>query len=126
MRKVKLNYKRRHLLTSFLLAMLLFRAYVPVGFMPASGNPLLLELCPAAAPMPMSMPMPGHHQHSDTHAHFEHCPFGSASASGPAPHVGTVTPTLFIDLKPAVTIALLPGGAQLVHLPQPRGPPLHA
>jgi hypothetical protein len=126
MRKAKLNYKRRHLLTSFLLAMLLFRAYVPVGFMPASGTPFLLELCPAAAPMPMSMPMPGHHQHSDTHAHFEHCPFGSASASGPAPHVGTVAPTLSIDLEPAVTIALLPGGAQLVHLPQPRGPPLRA
>jgi len=126
MRKAPLNYKRRHLLTSLLLAMLLFRAYVPVGFMPASGTPFLLELCPAAAPMPMSMPMPGHHQHSDTHTHFEHCPFGSASASGPAPHMGTATPTLFIDLEPVVTIALLPGGAQLVHLPQPRGPPLHA
>jgi hypothetical protein len=73
MRKHRFNRGRHDLLTSFLLAMLLFRAYVPVGFMPTSGSPFLLELCPAAAPLPMSMPMPAHHHHSGSHAHFENC-----------------------------------------------------
>src|ERR1700761_5134983 len=47
MSRTVLNRRRRHLLTSFLLAMLLFRAYVPVGFMRASGPPFLVEICPA-------------------------------------------------------------------------------
>lgn len=102
--------------------MLLFRAYVPVGFMPARGTPFLLELCPAAAPMPMS----AHHHHSNSHTHFENCPFGSASASGPAPHIAVPSPTLPIDLEIAATIELWPVGIQLVYLPQPRGPPLPA
>src|SRR5580704_11487160 len=82
MRTHRINGKRRDLLTSLLLAMLLFRAYVPVGFMPAGGTPFLLELCPAAS----SMPMPAHHHHAQTHTHFDHCPFGSAPAAGPISH----------------------------------------
>jgi hypothetical protein len=124
MRTHRINGRRRDLLTSFLLAMLLFRAYVPVGFMPASGTPFLLELCPAAAPMPMSMP--AHHHHSDTHTHFENCPFGSASASGPAPHLGAVSAVPLLILESAAPIELLPVGVQLVYLPQSRGPPLLA
>jgi Protein of unknown function (DUF2946) len=118
MRKPLLNRKRHDLLTGILLAMLLFRAYVPVGFMPASGTPFLLELCPAAAPMP------AHHHHSDTHTHFENCPFGSASASGPLPYLGAVKALPPVNLESAPTTELLPVGVQLVYLPQPRGPPL--
>jgi hypothetical protein len=123
MRKHRPIRKRNNLSTSFLLAMLLFRAYVPVGFMPASGTPFLLELCPAAGPLSMSVPMPAHHHHSGTHAHFENCPFGSASAAGPAPHWGTVTALRRVALEPAEAIELLPVEAHLVYLPQPRGPP---
>src|ERR1700688_212010 len=126
MRTHLINCKRRDLLTSFLLVMSLFRAYVPVGFMPASGTPFLLELCPATAPTSMSMPMPAHHHHSDTHTHFENCPFGSASASGPVPHLGAVSAVSLRTPESAATIDLLPVGAQLVYLPQPRGPPLLA
>jgi hypothetical protein len=126
MRIHPINGRRRDPLTSFLLVMLLFRAYIPVGFMPASGTPFLLELCPAGAPMPMSMPMPAHHHHSDTHTHFEHCPFGSASASGPAPHLGAVNAVPLLILESAAPIELLPVGVQLVYLPQSRGPPLPA
>src|ERR1700687_4898632 len=83
MREHPMNRRRQDLLTSILLAMLLFRAYVPVGFMPASGTPFLLELCPTAS----SMPMPAHHQHhTQSHTHFDHCPFGSAPAAGPISH----------------------------------------
>jgi hypothetical protein len=87
-----LSRRRRLKVSSLLLAMLLFRAYVPVGFMPASGTPFLLELCPAAAPMPMdmgsmhdmaSMPMAAHHLHTGIHEHFDNCPFGSAPGAGP-------------------------------------------
>jgi hypothetical protein len=127
MRKNLINCKPHDLLTSILLVMLLFRAYVPVGFMPASGTPFLLELCPAAAPMPMSMPMPmvAHHHHSDTHTHthFENCPFGSASASGPLPYFGAVKALPPVNLESAAAIELLPAGVRLVYLPQPRGPP---
>ena len=67
----------------WLLALLLFRAYVPAGFMPASGVPFALELCPAT-----TMAMPGHlHHHPGTHADFESCPFGSAPAAGPISHL---------------------------------------
>jgi hypothetical protein len=115
-----MNARQRDLLTSFLLVMLLFRAYVPVGFMPASGTPFLLELCPAAAPMQ------AHHHHSDTHNHFENCPFGSASASGPAPHLGIFGAVPPLHLEPPAPIELLPVAVQLVYLPQSRGPPLPA
>jgi hypothetical protein len=43
----------RKVFASLVLGLLLLRAYVPTGFMPASGQPFLLELCPAAGPMPM-------------------------------------------------------------------------
>jgi hypothetical protein len=108
-------------LTSFLLAMLLFRAYVPIGFMPASGVPFLVELCPATTAL--SMPMHAHHHHSDTHAHFEHCPFGSVTAAGPLPAFGEARPLPLFDLYAVVTIEPIAVGVTRIHLPQPRGPP---
>src|ERR1700684_1684975 len=90
MRNPLLNRKRLNLLTSLLLAMLLFRAYIPGGFMPASGTPFLLELCPAAG----SIQMPAHHQHeSPSHTHFDTGPFGSAPAAGPISHLLAVKST---------------------------------
>jgi hypothetical protein len=71
-----------------LLALLLFRSYVPAGFMPADGVPFALQLCPA-----VTAAMPGHlhhhtgaHEHAGSHAQFELCPFGSAPAAGPISH----------------------------------------
>jgi hypothetical protein len=123
MSRTFLNRRRRHLLTSYVLALLLFRAYVPIGFMPASGAPFLVELCPAASTLQMSMPMPGHY-HSDTHSHFEICPFGGATAAGPAPVFGAIGPLPQIESKSAGPIESLPVGVGRIHLPQPRGPPL--
>jgi hypothetical protein len=108
-------------LTSFLLAMLLFRAYVPIGFMPASGVPFLVELCPATTAL--SMPMHAHHHHSDTHAHFEHCPFGSVTAAGPLPAFGGAGPLPLFDLYAVVTSEPIAVAVTRIHLPQPRGPP---
>jgi hypothetical protein len=121
MHKHLLNRKRRHLLTGFLLAMLLLRAYVPIGFMPASGAPFLVELCPATTAL--SMPMHSHHDHSDTHSHFENCPFGSVTAAGPLPAFGEAGPLPQFDLYSVVAIEPIAVGVTRIHLPQPRGPP---
>lgn len=106
------------MISGLLLGMLLFRAYVPAGFMPASGVPFLVELCPSAAPMP------AHHHHADSHSHFEHCPFGSATAAGPAPAFVAVSPRPAADATAILSIEPPPYGTQRVLLPQPRGPPL--
>ena len=120
---------RKHLskwrdgITRILLAMLLFGAYVPVGYMPAAGVPFAVELCPGAAPA-LSVGMPMHHHHgSGPHAHFDACPFGSAPATGPATHV-----TAFAPPAPAPTSAADPFepvrlGVRALRAHQPRGPP---
>ena len=103
---------------TLLLALLLFRSYVPAGFMPADGVPFALQLCPAAAQMP------GHlHHHAGSHAQFEVCPFGSVPGAGPTSH--------HVDFEPAGPAAAerilafevprLNQRAQRAH--QPRGPP---
>ena len=103
----------------WLLALLLFRAYVPAGFMPASGVPFALELCPATTLGALAHV----HHHPGTHADFESCPFGSAPAAGPISHL-----LVFASAAPApvARMALLDSlpptlRAQRTH--QPRGPP---
>lgn len=109
----------RNASVSLLLALLLLRAYIPIGFMPASGSLFLLEFCPAAA----STPMPAHHHHTDTHRHFDNCPFGSAPAAGPISQL-----LAFAPAAPAVSRQLPVFLTQLgtTRLPvayRPRGPP---
>jgi hypothetical protein len=95
MRKPAVNHRRRGRAGLFLLALLLFRAYVPAGFMPASGVPFALELCPvglAGMPAAHFLHLAGAHDrtathdHAGTHADFAACPFGSAPAAGPLSH----------------------------------------
>ena len=104
-----------------LLALLLFRAYVPAGFMPASGVPFALELCPAAT---MPMPMPGHlHHHPGTHADFESCPFGSAPAGGPHSHHIVFASAPPAPLARIADIETLAPALRAQRTHQPRGPP---
>jgi hypothetical protein len=122
-----LNFRRRHTASLWLLALLLFRAYVPAGFMPASGIPFALELCPVgmAAPHhhPGSPEHTGSHDHGGSHADFEACPFGSAPAAGPiSHHIAFQAPAPALS-RPVVAfqspcLTLRP---QRSHLP--RGPP---
>jgi hypothetical protein len=105
--------------TSLLLAVLLFRAYIPAGFMPASGAPFLLELCPAASPMQM----PAHHHHPQSHTHFDNCPFGSAPAAGPISHIADLAPTGQISSRLAYVFEPLRLGVRPLRAHQPRGPP---
>jgi hypothetical protein len=111
---------RRDLSAGILLAVLLFRAYVPAGFMPAGGTPFLLELCPADS----ALQMPAHHHHhSDTHGHFENCPFGSAPAAGPISHLVTFDAAGQSAAPPAVAFEPLRLKAGISRAHQPRGPP---
>ena len=84
MHKPLFSARRQALLTSVLLALLLFRAYVPVGFMPASGTPFLLELCPAVYRARMPLARHGHHHSDTTHNQFrDTAPSAALPASGP-------------------------------------------
>jgi hypothetical protein len=131
--------------------MLLLRAYVPVGFMPASGAPFLLQLCPAAgalpmgmvmdAPMamsmdppmdmsmPMDMPMPkGMHVSAGTHpghqhSHFDQCPFGSAPAAGPLSQFLVFEPAGLAPSFVPVDFQSARPGQRLQRAHPPRGPP---
>jgi hypothetical protein len=104
---------------TLVLALLLFRAYVPLGFMPADGVPFALQLCPSAM-----AGMPAHlHHHAGTHAEFESCPFGSVPAAGPiSQHIdfGSVGPAPALKILALETPRLVER-AQRSH--QSRGPP---
>ncbi len=121
MRNRSFNTRSLHSTAIVVLAALLFRAYIPVGFMPASGVPFRLELCPA-----FGMPVPAHHLHhhdSQHHADLQNCPFGSAPAQGPVYNLLVFDPPAPIPLLEA-----FPSDPKwLVTRPlrshQPRGPP---
>jgi hypothetical protein len=117
----QLETRRRHsLLTSFLLAILLFRAYVPIGFMPASGTPFELQICPVGLPAQMAHPL---HHHSGLHDHFEHCPFGSAPAAGPISHLIGYEPAGELVSQSVGVFEALRLGVRLRRAHQSRGPP---
>ena len=108
-------------MASLLLAALLFRAYVPVGFMPAAGSPFLLELCPAAGAIPAGHQ---HHHHRQGHSHFQNCPFGSAPAAGPVSQHLVFQPPNRIIAVIIRAVAPRPLIAESLRSHQPRGPPL--
>lgn len=125
-RNLAINRRRRTIAACFLLGMLLLRAYVPVGFMPASGSPFLLELCPSAGAMPMDMGVDGHMDMSmpgHQHGHFDHCPFGSAPVAGPLSQfvafhaAGPIPSFVSVDFQSVILSQRL----QRAH--PPRGPP---
>jgi Protein of unknown function (DUF2946) len=124
MRKHLFKSGRPDLFTGLLLAVLLFRAYVPVGFMPASGTPFLLEMCPVTyqAQMPAHHDH-GHHHSGTTHTHFENCPFGSAPAAGPIAHIVAFAPPAPVVSHPLVAFEPPRFSVRLPRAHQPRGPP---
>jgi hypothetical protein len=104
---------------SALLAVLLFRAYIPIGFMPAGGAGFQLELCPVGL-----AGLQAHlHHHSGTHASFENCPFGSAPASGPiSQHIDFESVRQTVS-QPLVSFDAAPAGVRTSRAHRPRGPP---
>jgi len=132
MREPSVIRRRRSRASLWLLALLLFRAYIPAGFMPASGVPFALELCPVGLEgMPAAHFLhqagthdhTGSHDHTGAHADFATCPFGSAPAAGPiSHHVDFETPEPALS-RPAVAFQspFFSFRPQRSHLP--RGPP---
>jgi hypothetical protein len=113
--------RRLDVLAIVLLATFIFRSYIPAGFMPASGTPFLLELCPAyAAGMPSHH---AHHQHSQTHSDFQDCPFGSAPAPGPVSQFLTFVPPGRISSAVDIPLESERPGIRPLRAHQPRGPP---
>ena len=123
--QTRLRHARRpDVLAIVLLAALLFRAYIPVGFMPASGAPFLVELCPAYTGI-----APAHHEHhhhSRGQADFQDCPFGGAPALGPVSHLIVYEPAGRIALSVTVPAERARLVTQLRRNQQPRGPPFPA
>jgi hypothetical protein len=113
--------RRRDTTARLLLALFLFRAYIPVGFMPASGTPFLLQICPVG----IQAPMPAHHMHHDmgSHNHFENCPFGSAPGAGPISQFVAFQPPDPIASPPLAVPEPLRLGVRLQRAHLPRGPP---
>jgi hypothetical protein len=102
-----------------LLALLLFRAYVPAGFMPADGVPFALQLCPA-----LTAGMPAHlHHHSGTHTEFELCPFGSVPGAGPISHYIDFQPVGPAPTRPILAFDAPRLNQRTERSHQPRGPP---
>jgi hypothetical protein len=140
-RNQAIHRRRRNIATCFLLGMLLLRAYVPVGFMPADGAPFLLQLCPAAGALPMDMggdphmdmsmdphmemPM-GASQGSHHHGHFDQCPFGSAPASGPLSQFFIFEAAGFVPSVAVVDFQTAAPSQRLQRAHPPRGPPSFA
>lgn len=113
--------RRLDVAAGIMLALFLFRAYVPAGYMPASGIPFLLEICPAG----LQAPMPAHHAHHHTgdHSDFEDCPYGSAPAAGPISHVVAPQPAARVVNEPVLAFALVPLGLRVARANRARAPP---
>lgn len=112
----------RELATGLLLAVLLLRAYVPVGFMPASGTPFALEVCPVG----MHGAVHAHHAPhpaSPSHTDDESCLFGSAPAAAPVAHVIAFEPPARLSLQSPLAFSSAGPGIQLPRAHRARAPP---
>ena len=119
MPSASLKRSRHELIATLVLVGLVFRGLIPAGFMPSSEHPLRLEICHDGFPVQLL----AHHRHSGSQLHVEHCLFGAGSASGPALHIPLFVLQAPVARAPAPALARSPLPVQLVHLPQPRGPP---
>lgn len=143
---------RRTFMASIMLVAFASRLLIPPGFMPASGRPFLMEICWDGVPTnllaqvgladvhalgmeSMGMdPMPtgdgtshqaesqGAH-HSGSPSRGEHCVFGTASNTGPTPHLPLLGDLYSTQPLRTVAFASVAGAVRVVHLPQPRAPP---
>jgi hypothetical protein len=124
MRPNLFNRRRRELAISILLVALVFRALIPVGFMPASGNLFSLTICRADFPAPS--PPQDTDRHPGNPPRIEHCAFGNAPAAGPGVEVAGVLPVSVTACEPILVSEPLRINVRLVRAQQPRGPPRFA
>ncbi|MFI4890918.1 MAG: hypothetical protein ACHQIL_10340 [Steroidobacterales bacterium] len=138
MRFFRLSNCRRRLTTCLLLVMLLLRAYVPTGFMPQSGSPLQLQVCPTGMPMhsmrsqamhhagTMAMePAPGKHS-TGTADHASDCPFGHSPVAGPVADGVVLSSVQPVFSRPLLAFDSRPAGTRSLRAHQARAPPTFA
>ncbi len=123
-------------MASIVLVAFASRMLIPPGFMPASGRPFLLEICREGLSADMlAHAMPAHstarhgplqeeHHHPGSPAQSEHCVFGTASGAGPIPHLPLPSDFSSAPQLRAFAFASIGVAVRVVHLPQPRAPPL--
>ena len=120
-----IHHRGRDLAIGLVLAMMMFRAYVPVGFMPASGTPFGLEICPSG---PYAAPH-AHHLHAHhapntgNHADFDSCPFGSAPAAAPVLHIVAFDPPEHLVFQSLFAFSPAPPAIHLSRAHRARAPP---
>jgi len=131
MRVLRSHRLRRLTAITAVLALLLMRAWVPAGFMPAQGEVFRLQLCQAERPIPASTPIPraqlDHGSRSDhvSHGrgHNDPCPFGSAPPAGPLTQVLAFEPPHFLPSLGAIWPARDSFVSRLLRVQGARGPP---
>jgi hypothetical protein len=111
--------RQRRLMGAAVLLLLLLRAYVPLGFMPGGSGFLALQICPEGLPQHV------HHLHHGDHGHdaFEHCPFGSAPAAGPAPSLVSLPPQIPKIADASIQSSSAAFGSRSERSHPPTGPP---
>lgn len=114
---------RRTLMASIMLIAFVSRALIPPGFMPASGRPFSIEICPDGLPAGM-LAQAGVHHHSGSSSHGDHCVFGSGCSAGPVPHLPLPSDFSSTQQLRAGVFASIALPVRVVHLPQPRAPPV--
>jgi hypothetical protein len=128
-----LSRRRRHqLIAGILLIALAFRALVPTGFMPATGQVFTLEICPDGFPpqllhRAMDHEHGAHHSHGTSHHHdtlrCEHCGFAAVAGAGPTANSLIMLVPLESTLTPLLDTARPAYQAQRFLVQQPRAPP---
>ena len=121
MQPLRLHRRARRSLVGFLLLAVLARGLIPSGYMPATGAGFGLQLCDAG----LSHHLPEHGDRGSGGApHVEHCVFGNAPLTGPAPH-GTVVvaPPAPVSAQ-SFPVKPLRACVRLLRTQQPRAPPL--
>ncbi len=119
------NNSRRGAAIIAVLALLIMRAWVPVGFMPAQGGVFRLQLCQAdrslAASSPLASSLVGHGGRG--HSHGDPCPFGSSPPAGPITQVLAFEPAHPVPSRIAITIDREQIVSRLLRVHGARGPP---
>jgi hypothetical protein len=135
MRFLRSSNRRRHDATCWLLVMLLFRAYVPTGFMPQTGHLLQLQVCPAGMPSHSLLshamaqqsprapvPEPGTHS-TGSAAHVTDCPFRYSPVAGPIADGIVLTSAEPVLSQPLPAFDTRPAGMRSLRAHQARAPP---
>jgi hypothetical protein len=111
--------KRSASLISLLLLVLLARALIPVGFMPAGDGSAELTLCPDGMLMPADAGMPG-----SGHLHADHCPFGAAPFAAPLATAAAIPQLAATISLPGFESSTWLAATRAARSHQPRAPPV--